>query len=260
MNPADFATRYITANQLNAMHPWLIGPNFLWQPVEERPENSCELSDVPLSLVKEQKQKTTVFLTKSNSQDLTGDVLNRLIERCSSLLKAKKLTAWLIRTKQFLWNKVRCGSTVFNAAPFSAEKLKSAEVELVKHIQRKNFPFLFSAGSAQLPRASSLPRYLNKLCPIIENGVVRERGRLEKANLDHDSKHPVTLPSDRHFTELVIRQYHCEVGHSSINNTWSAIRQRYWILKGGAAVRRTIGQCTYCKKRNAPVGKQLMAD
>ena len=260
LNPADFATRGIPANQLNAMHPWLIGPNFLWQPVEEWPENPCELPDIPLSLVKEQKQKTTVFLTKSISQDLTGDVLNRLIERCSSLLKAKKLTAWLIRTKQFLWNKVRCGSTVFNAAPFSAEELKSAELELVKHIQRKNFPFLFSAGSAQLPRASSLPRYLNKLCPIIRNGVVRVGGRLKRANLDHDLKHPAILPSDWHFTELVIRQYHCEVGHSGINHTWSAIRQRYWILKGGAAVRRTIGQCTNCKKRNAPVGKQLMAD
>ena len=46
MNPADFATRGIPANQLNAMHPWLIGPNFLWQPVEEWPENPCELSDV----------------------------------------------------------------------------------------------------------------------------------------------------------------------------------------------------------------------
>ena len=124
MNPTDFATRGIPANQLKAMHPWLIGPNFLWQPVEEWPENPCELPDIPLSLIKEQKQKTTVFLTKSSSQDITGDVLNRLIECCSSLLKAKKLTAWLIRTKQFLWNKVRCCSTVFNAAPFSAEELK----------------------------------------------------------------------------------------------------------------------------------------
>ena len=149
---------------------------------------------------------------------------------------------------------------MFNAAPFSAEELKSAELELVKHIQRKNFPYLFSAGSAQLPRASSLSRYLNKLCPIIENGVVRVRGKLEKANLDHDLKHPVILPSDCHVTELVIRQYHCEVGLSGINHTWSAIRQRHWILKGGAAVRRTNGQCTYCKKRNAHVGKQPMAD
>ena len=84
--------------------------------------------------------------------------------------------------------------------------------------------------------------------------------RLERANLDRDLKHPLTQPSNCHFTELVIRQYHCEVGHSGINHTWSAIRQRYWILKGGAAVRRTIGQCLHCEKRSAPVPKQLMAD
>ena len=41
---------------------------------------------------------------------------------------------------------------------------------------------------------------------------------------------------------------------------WSILKQRYWILKGRAAVKRTIGHCIYCRKRNASLGKQLMAD
>ena len=35
--------------------------------------------------------------------------------------------------------------------------------------------------------------------------------------------------------------------------------QRYWIVKGGAAVRRSIGKCVFCKKQNAMLDKQLMA-
>ena len=34
----------------------------------------------------------------------------------------------------------------------------------------------------------------------------------------------------------------------------------FWIVKGAAAVRHSIGQCIKCKRRNASVGKQLMAD
>ena len=39
---------------------------------------------------------------------------------------------------------------------------------------------------------------------------------------------------------------------------WSTLRQV--ILKGGAAVKQTVGHCIYCRKRNASLGKQLMAD
>ena len=59
---------------------------------------------------------------------------------------------------------------------------------------------------------------------------------------------------------MVIRQYHTAVGHSGTSHTWSEIRQRFWIVKGGAVVRNSIGKCVLCKKRNSTVGRQLMAD
>ena len=39
-------------------------------------------------------------------------------------------------------------------------------------------------------------------------------GRLAKADVEFDLKHPILLPSSCHFSELVIRQYHNEVGHA----------------------------------------------
>ena len=45
-----------------------------------------------------------------------------------------------------------------------------------------------------------------------------------------------------------------------MGHTWASLRQSYWIVKGSVTVRRVIGNCVLCKKRNAPVGQQLMAD
>ena len=59
---------------------------------------------------------------------------------------------------------------------------------------------------------------------------------------------------------MVMRQYHASVGHPGTSNTWAEERQRYWIVKGGAAVRRSIRKCVLCKKQNAVMCKQSIAD
>ena len=56
------------------------------------------------------------------------------------------------------------------------------------------------------------------------------------------------------------RQHHDKLGHAGTSHTWASLRQRFWVVKGAAAVRHSIGQCIKCKRRNASVGKQLMAD
>ena len=101
---------------------------------------------------------------------------------------------------------------------------------------------------------------MQKLRPFYLDGVLRAEGRLENTDVDVDVKHPIILPKTSHFTELVIRQYHTAVGHSGTSHTWSEIRQRFWIVKGGAVLRNAIGKCILRKKRNSTVGRQLMAD
>ena len=45
-----------------------------------------------------------------------------------------------------------------------------------------------------------------------------------------------------------------------MGHTWASLRQSCWIVIGSVTVRRMIGNCVVCKKRNASVGQQLMAD
>ena len=58
----------------------------------------------------------------------------------------------------------------------------------------------------------------------------------------------------------MIRHHLAEVGHSGSSHTWALLRHKFWIIKGAAEVRKSIGNCYACKKRNSSVGKQLMAD
>ena len=40
----------------------------------------------------------------------------------------------------------------------------------------------------------------------------------------------------------------------------AAVRKKFWIVKGNAAVRRVVRHCPPCQKRNASPGEQMMAD
>ena len=49
-----------------------------------------------------------------------------------------------------------------------------------------------------------------------DNAVLRCRGRLESAPLDDQSKFPVLLPRNEHFTSLVALAAHVQVLHSGV--------------------------------------------
>ena len=97
---------------------------------------------------------------------------------------------------------------------------------------------------------------MSKLNPVLIEGILRVGGRLEKAPIDYNARHPTILPNSSHFTNLLILHRHNLVGDS-----WATLGHLYvYITKGGATVRRVIGQCVFCKNQNAPVDQQLMVD
>ena len=57
---------------------------------------------------------------------------------------------------------------------------------------------------------------MQKLQPIEIDGIVRLGGRLEKAVVKFDVKHPIILPQNCHFSELMIRQHYVEMGQQIV--------------------------------------------
>ena len=76
----------------------------------------------------------------------------------------------------------------------------------MKNVQSQAFPEEFS-------RPDSGKGPLAKLKPFVSNGVLRVGGRLDRAHLHYDAKHPVILPGKHCITEMVILHYHLVNGH-----------------------------------------------
>ena len=117
-----------------------------------------------------------------------------------------------------------------------------AERMLIKHMQHEHFPGCFVSNK-------SLPRYLEKLQPIVVDSVLRVGGRLNDFPFDQGRKHPIILSQRSLLIKLIIRQHHIEVGHCGASHTWTSLRHKFCIVKGAAAVHKTIGKCYVCRKR-----------
>ena len=140
-------------------------------------------------------------------------------------------------------------------------ELKSAESRVAIYEQRRYLSNLILAlknGNCLSSKVCSLS--IKKLNPFISHDVVRVGGRLGKASISADARHPIILPSNSHFIKLVIRWYHLLAGHSGFNHTSSAPSQRFWIEKGGYVIRNVLKECATCQRQNAQVSTQLMAD
>ena len=54
--------------------------------------------------------------------------------------------------------------------------------------------------------------------------------------------------------------HHELVGHFGTEYVLASLRQKHWIVKGRAMVRKVIGRCLICRRYNFHRGQQLMAD
>ena len=82
-----------------------------------------------------------------------------------------------------------------------------------------------------------------------DQGVLKVGGRLDNANIPHETKFPVLLRKRNHFTELVIKKCHEIVKHNGTNETLTEPRSQYWICRGRQTVKTILAKCVPCKKQ-----------
>ena len=151
--------------------------------------------------------------------------------------------------------------------------MHSAEIEVLKYVQRQSFSeelvcLLDKESEVELKksvRASCARSVKNsssiaKLDPVLRDGLLCVGGRLRRALIEQEQRHPVILPKRHHVADLIVRHYHLLSGHSGQEFVLSLIRKSYWIIKGRVAVRRVLSRCFSCRRRQAPFGAQKMAD
>ena len=191
----------------------------------------------------------------------------------SSWYKFKRAVAWLLRFVEFVKGRRRLQVSspvnVSSCGRLSIDELQYAEAQIIKYVQKSAFlpviKALQDAGHEE-PEKLTLKNIgsfgsVYKLRPFLDGErMLRVGGRLQCSTLEYQSKHQLMLPSKHHVTKLLIMDVHESVGHLGQEYVLSSLRQKYWIVQGRAAVRRVLGNCLTCRKKNALKGQQLMAD
>lgn len=138
------------------------------------------------------------------------------------------------------------------------ENLDEAEKSIIRYEQQRYFDLeltLLREGKPIKPGSS-----IYKLDPIIDEGILRIGGRLSKAAMRVSLKNPMILPKDSHISKLILRDIHQRVGHSGRNHMLSQLGQRFWLPSANSSARKIIKSCVFCRRMQAKVGEQKMAD
>ena len=101
---------------------------------------------------------------------------------------------------------------------------------------------------------------LKKLDPILVRGTLRVGGRLRRANINIETRHPMIIPKCSRLAEMIVRDVHKKLGHFSVNAVVTNIRQRFWIPGITTLVKRVASQCVTCRKYKAKLLHQKMSD
>ena len=273
-NPADDASRGLSAEGLLMKKRWIQGPDFLWKSEDAWPSQQYSV----LSVVEndpEVKREPEVFSTNAEP----GLTLGQLFGRFSQWHRLKTFVAWILRYRANLRRAVVCrksGPRPLDKAtriePITVEEMNKAEREILIHVQRESFKeeivtlkaASVKAGREGVARPSKAQvkksSRIFKLDPQLTDVLLRVGGRLEKAPVQLDAKHPIILPASHHVVHLIVSFYHSTSGHSGTEHVLSMIRERFWTVKARATVKKTLNDCFSCRKRQAPVGEQKMAD
>ena len=265
-NPADDSSRGVPADSLQR---WIHGPPFISSPPEMWPQRPTGMTSAIPEDDPEIKSEKAVYTVNASTRDPVAEI----IERFSSWSKLKKIVAWFLRLRSNLQKsakspkskeapQIKPSGTI---SPINVTELRDAEHAILNYVQHQFFKQEYDGLKSTIQPNTSKHKALksssiHKLDPVIIQGLLRVGGRLKRASLDTDTKHPIILPKDHHVAKLIVLYYHHVSGHSGVEYTRSLIGHRYWIINARSAVRRILEKCLTCRKHQSPTGQQKTAD
>jgi hypothetical protein len=268
-NPADDASRGLSADDMVKPGRWLVGPTFLWCDECDWPRRPEIMVKIPLEEIRKQTQIYTITSSESVA------TMSYFFNRHSSWDALKRSVAWILRVKTRLQAKISkdlavCSSKMYNKY-LTVEELRVAEEAIVKYVQGQSFKaeinYLETCEMLEVQDKRSTKKLLKKSNPLFrlepvisKSGILCVGGRLENAPIAAEAKYPKILPKSHYVVDLVIQHYHQLSGHSGREHVLALIRQRFWIISGRTAVGRVLSKCYDCRRRTAPPSMQRMAD
>ena len=253
LNPADLLSRG-TTNVTDFINDksWTQGPAFLalsrddW-PVRKLPKvtenEDCEVKLKQFSLYTNEVSDANI----SEKEKTLAKLFT-----CSNSHKLKLRIVIFMKFVSFIKDK-------YVNPTITVDDLKTAETKLWKYHQKIKFDEILNTlkTKSDLPRKSPIA----KLIPFLDDtGLIRIGGRLSKAPIPFDAKHPVLLHGSDNLVTLLIKREHEMAGHLGKESILSRLRQRFHIVKGNPTIKKVLRSCVTCRKVQGKVGNQIMSD
>ena len=90
-------------------------------------------------------------------------------------------------------------------------------------------------------KLKALRNDLNLICD--KNGLVRYEVRLKLAPLPYYAKMPYLINSEHYLARLIVEYFHSGWKHVTIKQTLLELRQKFWICRSRAFVRKVLKGC-----------------
>lgn len=239
-NPADISTRGMTVSDIIENTLWWHGPAVLRMNVE--------------FIISSPQQFITRFAEADHRQvhvqRINISETIEILQRFSSYNKLLRTTARI----HLLAKRARHQLVIL---PTTVDQLNIARNFWIRAIQIHEFPHEMKLLSEK--GTVGVKSKLLNLNPFIDvNGIMRVGGRLANSHLNFDEKFPMILPSQNHFTKLLISECHQLTLHGGTQIVLTWLRKKYWILNARNTIRFHILKCITCYRMRAKGGEQRM--
>ena len=236
-NPADVATIPVKACDLESL-TWLIsGPCFLSEPKQQCIAGEEDSS--PLELQPDDPEVRPHLKTLATTLEWTtllgANRFTRFSNWISLVMGMSKLITFaskylLARVSQESHSEEQQIPSSGATNSTTMEANRKAETHIPKTVQNEVFEEEIRCPKKGEPLTKSSP--LIKLSPFLdENAVLRVGGRLNRADITNEERHPVMTPASQHVARLIVEHSHIEVKHQGRHLTQSLVRARgYWIF------------------------------
>ena len=215
-NPANYSSRGVEANNVNAVKMWFEGPSFLWRSTStwniDKSKRRLSLEDP------EVKKEAHVYVTS-----LKDDILSRLEKRILNWNKMKHIFGMVLQYKYKPLSKRRSTDhSTDNKHYFHATEEEIIRMVQKRRFQRKINTMNMGESNVKLKEGSTI----YNVDPFMgADGLIRVGGRLKHSYRNNSCKHPVLLEKEEKVTDLVLEWCHARCAHGGRGATLNELRR-----------------------------------
>ena len=238
-NPADCASKGVSAQELLEHHLWWGGPPWILQePVAVPPQPGA----AEIARNQEVEAKPAAVFSYTSMTDTGWE------KRYNSYKKLLHVTAYMMRFCLTLKLTIQ-GQPIKNEKHLSVTEVKAAELLLFKRAQARTYSTELKRLSAEDPTPMGKGSSLRLVHPYInKNGLLAVGGRLQKSNLTFLQKNPIIMSPSDIVTKLYFVYHHIILSHSGPTLLLAHTGQEVYV-PGAKRLARTICQnCLICRK------------